>query len=91
MIQPPKQPSGSSKRASWLRSLVAFARSCRILEGNNITTEVTPEGTRIHSKLGTGITFRWTKICVDGEEKWARVARSIVYDELPPGVEEPTE
>ena len=93
MIPLPTEPSGRTKRSAWLRQLWRAVRGGRLLAGENVVLEHTPEGTRVHAKTsrGGGITYRWTKICVDGEEKWAQVARSVIYDELPEGVEEPTE
>ena len=92
MMNLPKRPSGGN--AGWFDKVWSFIRASRVIPGRGLMGNQTPNGLVLsvkESSAASGVTYRWTKICVDGEEKWAQVARSVVYDELPEGVEEPTE
>ncbi len=94
MIELPKKPSGKSKMSAWLRVLWKALKMCRPKPGAGYEVIFEEDGWRLVMRDragGAGLPPRWTKVCVDGEEKWAKVQRSKIYDELPEGVEEPTE
>ena len=89
----PKKPTGKTKLSAWLLMAWHCLRAARPKDSGDIVFERQVDGFRaiLKKQPGGSVTYRWTKVCVNGEEKWAKVARSVVYDELPDGVEEPTE
>ncbi len=53
-MQPPDEPRGSDRQSGWLRKLLAFARSCQVVEGIGYRINRSHRGTSLEILPGKG-------------------------------------